>query len=299
MKVIPADSALHEPVARLQWPLAAELGEGPVWLPSERALWFVDILGRCLHRLDPASDTRESFAMPGRPSFVVPAADGGLVVGMELALLRVDAHGTLGEWIAVVGGDPNCRTNDATVDPRGRLWFGTMDLGQRSPTGQVHVYDGLAVRPAGGQCPITNGPAVSPDGTVLYHVDTLAGTIWAFDISTRDVLEDGRVFATIDPADGFPDGVTVDSQGCVWVALWGGWKVRRYSSAGELLTSVAIPCSQVTKIAFGGEGLRTAFVTTARVGLSAEELLEQPSAGGLFAFQAPAPGLPTHAVVIR
>ena len=147
------------------------------------------------------------------------------------------------------------------------------------------------MRPVGGHCPITNGPAVSPDGGTLYHVDTLGGSIQAFDIRSRDTLKDGRVFAAIDPADGTPDGVTVDSEGCIWVALWGGWALRRYAADGNLLATVPIPCAQVTKLAFGGEDLRTAYVTTARTGLSETDLCEQPLAGALFAFEAPAPGL--------
>lgn len=293
----PADALIHGTAVDLVWPLAARLGEGPVWVARERALWFVDIEGRSLHRVVPDSGARQSFAMPGRPSFVVAAADGSLIIGMELALHRFH-DGALAAQLVAIGGSRQCRTNDATVDPRGRLWFGTMDLNQRKPTGQVHLFDGHCLHAAGGACPITNGPAVNAQGTVLYHVDTLAGIVWAFDISTRDTLTDGRVFATIDPADGHPDGVTVDSRGCVWVALWGGWCVRCYSPAGELLSSVPIPCAQVTKVAFGGEELRTAFVTTARTGLSADALREQPSAGGLFAFQAPAPGLPANAVVL-
>ena len=294
----PGPASLDPASVKLAWPLAARLGEGPVWVEWERALWFVDIEGRALHRFDPGSGDRQSFAMPGRPSFVVPVADRSLVIGMELELHRV-RDGALGEPLIAIGGNRDCRTNDATVDPRGRLWFGTMDLGHSAPTGQVHVYDGHALHPAGGHCPITNGPAVNVAGTLLYHVDTFAGIVWAFDISRRDTLVDGRIFATIDPADGKPDGVTIDSQDCLWVALWGGWCVRRYAPDGELLLSVPIPCAQVTKVAFGGDALRTAFVTTARLGLSAQQLRTQPAAGGLFAFPAPAPGLPAHAMVMR
>ena len=281
--------------ARLVWPVAAQLGEGPLWHRDSGALWFCDIEGRALHRYTPATGARARFAMPGRASFVVPAADGGLLAGMELTLRRVALDGTPGEVVAQVGGPPGCRTNDASVDRRGRLWFGTMDLAQRDAIGQVHVHDARGLRAVGGHAAITNGPAARPDGTRLYHVDTLGGLVWCFDIDAREVLSDGTVFARIDPADGTPDGVTVDAEGCVWVALWGGWSVRRYSPSGELLQSVAIPCAQVTKIAFGGDDLRTAYVTTARAGLDDAALRGQPDAGGLFAFDAPAPGLPAVA----
>ena len=288
-----SDSVFSE--VRLLWPITAELGEGPIWIASEQALYFVDIKGGQLHRYQPSSEQRQSFTLPGLPSFVVPAEDDSLIVGMGMALHRF-CEDRLQEVLALIEGDPQCRTNDASVDPQGRLWFGTMDLGQQRPVGKVYRYDGDSVHPAGRGCAITNGPAISPDGNTLYHVDTLARTIWAFDISERDTLCDGKVFANIDAEHGYPDGVTVDAEGAVWVALWGGSCVRRYSPEGELLASIALPCTQVTKIAFGGKDLRTVFVTSARTGLSAEALQEQPLAGGLFAFESSVAGLPTHAV---
>jgi sugar lactone lactonase YvrE len=281
----------------LVWPLAAELGEGPVWLESEQALWFTDIKGRHLHRFIPGTGEHQSYSMPGQPSFIVPANDGSMVIGMGLGLYRTH-NGKLGDQIAVIEGEALDRTNDATVDSKGRIWFGTMDSAEISPTGAVHVYDGRTLHTVGGNCTITNGPALSPDGRTLYHVDTMAGLIWRFDISMHDELTDGRIFASIDPKHGHPDGVTVDSEGCLWVALWGGWSVRRYAPDGRLLASIRLPCSNVTKIAFGGGDLRTAYVTSARVGLSAEQLAQQPLAGALFAFEAPAAGLPCHAAVL-
>jgi xylono-1,5-lactonase len=287
----------EKPQYQVVWPLAAELGEGPIWLESEQALWFADIKGRALHQWIPGTGARYSYALPGQPSFIVPASDGSMVIGMGLGLYRVHA-GILGDQIDTVTGAALDRTNDATVDGKGRLWFGTMDSAESSPTGAVHVYDGHSVRSVGGACTITNGPAISPDGRMLYHVDTLAGKIWQFDISAGEQLTDGKLFAAIDPKHGNPDGVTVDSEGCLWVGLWGGWCVRRYAPDGQLLASVSLPCANVTKIAFGGADLRTAYVTTARVGLSAEQLALQPLAGALFAFEAPAAGLPAYAVAL-
>lgn len=285
------------PRYQVVWPLAAALGEGPVWLGSGQTLWFADIKGRALHQYIPGTGERHSYPLPGQPSFIVPASDGSMLIGMGLGLYRV-LDGILGEQIAGVAGAAHDRTNDATVDSRGRLWFGTMDSAESAPTGAVHLYDGQSVRSVGGACTITNGPAISPDGRTLYHVDTLAGKIWRFDISVRDELTDGQLFAAIDPEHGNPDGVTVDSEGCVWVGLWGGWCVRRYAPDGRLLASISLPCANVTKIAFGGADLRTAYVTTARVGLSADQLALQPLAGALFAFEAPVAGLPAYAVAL-
>ncbi|WP_241659569.1 SMP-30/gluconolactonase/LRE family protein [Sphingomonas glacialis] len=283
------------PQSRLVWPIEATLGEGPAWIDD--MLWFVDIKAGAIHRYDPAADARDSYVVGGAPSFIVPTADGALLVGNRGALHLFDGE-ALAPPLATVSMPVHNRTNDATVDALGRLWFGTMDDEETRPSGAVHVFDGASISAVGGDCTITNGPAISPDGRHLYHVDTLAGTIHRFDIATDTLLRDGTLFATIAPEDGNPDGVTVDSEACVWVGLWGGWEARRYAPDGTLLLRVALPCANVTKIAFGGPDLRTAYVTTARVGLSDAELAEQPLAGGLFAFDAPAPGLPLASVRI-
>ncbi|MDB5705998.1 MAG: gluconolactonase, partial [Sphingomonas bacterium] len=221
--------------------------------------------------------------------------DGSLLVGNR-DMIRPLRDGILGEPVARVAMPATNRTNDAVVDPAGRLWFGTMDDGETERTGAVHLFGRGSVRAMGGESVITNGPAISPDGHYLYHVDTLERTIWRFDIAHGDRLADGEIFATIAEEDGTPDGVTIDSEACLWVALWGGWQVRRYAPDGALIARVALPCANVTKIAFGGDDLRTAFVTTARIGLSEAELADQPLAGGLFAFEMDAPGLPTAQV---
>ena len=274
------------------WPLGAALGEGPAWIDG--ALWFVDIKGASLHRFDPETGEQGSFAFDGAPSFIVPAAAGGFVVGSKDRLFAFSPREGQRE-IARIPVGPTDRTNDATVDDRGRLWFGTMDDREAEPTGAVHVYDG-AVRRVGGECVITNGPSISPCGRFLYHVDTLGRTIWRFDMSSGETLRDGERFVVFDESEGNPDGVSVDSEGCLWVALWGGWSARRYDATGAWVATVALPCAQVTKVAFGGPDLRTAYVTTARIGLSDEDLAGQPLAGGLFAFEAPAPGRPLPAV---
>jgi len=276
--------------SRLVWPVEAQLGEGPVWIPGEAALWFVDIKAGNLHRFEPGTGARHSYPVGGLPSFIVPRAEGGLLVGSGHALRPFDGQ-ALGAPVLTIDMPGHNRTNDATVDPSGRLWFGTMDIEEERESGAVHVVDETGLHEVGGGCTITNGPAISPDGHHLYHVDTLDGTVWRFDIREDTELSDGIVFATIAKEDGSPDGVTIDSEGCLWVALWGGWQVRRYAPDGALLATVALPCANVTKIAFGGPDLRTAYVTTARTGVSDVDLEAQPLAGGLFAFDAPAPGL--------
>jgi D-xylonolactonase len=271
------------------WRLEALLGEGPVWLPDEAALRFVDIKRGLLHRFDPASGTGQTLDVGGKPSFIVPESGGGLLVGSEHGVFRLD-NGKLGAAVAVIPQPAHNRTNDATVDGRGRLWFGTMDDYEQAPSGCVWCLDRGALHRVGGQAVVTNGPAISNDGRFLYHVDSGGRTIWRFRLGETPKLECGEVFLRLGEDEGHPDGVVVDSEDCLWVALWDGWGVRRYAPDGTLLQHIALPCARVTKLAFGGPALRTAFVTTARVGLDEAALAGQPLAGCLFAFDAPAAG---------
>ena len=144
------------------------------------------------------------------------------------------------------------------------------------------------------------GMVVSPDGQTLYHTDTLAGIIYAFDRGRSGTLTNKRVFVRFSPDEGYPDGPIVDAEGCLWTGLFGGWGLRRYSPKGELLQTLRLPCSAVTKAAFGGDDLRTLYITTAHVALNAEQRQQQPLAGGLFSARIDVPGLPqgivTHGI---
>lgn len=275
------------------WSLGAELGEGPVWVERDRALWFTDIKKRHIHRFDPVDASGKSWDAPEYVGFVLPAAVGGFVAGLQSGLHHFDPESGAFRALAEVDSHlPANRLNDAVVDPAGRLWFGTMDNEEKAATGAIYRLgdDGTVVQ-SGGECCITNGPAVSPDGRTLYHVDTLAKTIYACTISDDGSPTDRRVFCTVGEDGGYPDGPSVDAEGCVWIGLYAGWSARRYSPAGELLETVRFPTANITKIAFGGDDLRTAFATTARQGMSEAELADQPQAGDLFAFKVDTPGL--------
>ena len=182
------------------------------------------------------------------------------------------------------------RTNDATVDSMGRIWFGTMDDDEQQPTGRLYCLDGAGLHEMGQDAVVTNGPAVTADGQWLFHVDSGNRQIWRLVLGAGPSVLTRELFLQLGDADGYPDGIVLDSEDCLWVALWDGWGVRRYAPDGEMLLHVDMPCARVTKIAFGGPDLRTAYVTTARVGLDAAALLGQPDAGGLFAFDAPVSG---------
>ncbi len=278
------------------WPVEAELGEGPLWSAAEPALWFVDIKKKQVHRFDPASGACRSFAAPAPPGFLAPLGDGTFIAGLKTGLHSFDPRdGSFVLRHAVEPGRSGNRLNDGTVDADGHLWFGSMDDGEEELTGRLYRLgaDGpLAMDD--GYC-ITNGPAFSPDGRTLYHTDTLKKLIYAFDVADG-ALSNKRVFAGIEDGAGYPDGPVCDAEGCLWTGLFAGWGVRRYAPDGRLLATVRFPCANITKIAFGGEDLRTVYATTAWKGLSAEERARQPLAGGLFRFESDVPGLVPHTV---
>ena len=276
------------------WPLAAELGEGPVWVERDRALWFVDIKKQQIHRYDPASGARRSWDAPEQVGFILPAERGGFVAGLQSGLYHFDDNSGAFDLIVKVDEDlPANRLNDGTVDPKGRIWFGTMDNQERDRSGAFYCFaNGKLTRTAIGNIAITNGPAVSPDGRILYVVDTLRGTIDAVDIDDDGTLGERRSYVRIDPSEGHPDGPTIDAEGCVWISLYAGWEARRYSPTGELIERVRFPVANITKIAFGGDDLRTVYATTARQLLSRENIARQPEIGDLFEFTAEVPGVP-------
>ena len=275
------------------WNLEAELGEGAVWVERDCALWFVDIKKHKIHRFDPASGGKRSWDAPGQVSFIFPAEGGGFVAGIEHGLYRFDEASGAFDLIAEIEEKPGNRLNDGAVDPHGRLWFGTMDNNEKSKSGAFYCFsDGEVRKTRFTGITITNGPAVSPDGKLLYLVDTLRCTIEQAAIRDDGSLGEPRPLVRIDPKDGHPDGPTTDSDGCIWIALYAGWEARRYSPTGELLDRVRFPVANITKLALGGHGLRTAFATTARQLLKPEQIAKQPLIGELFEFPVEVPGIP-------
>lgn len=281
------------------WNACAMLGEGVLWDARSQHVWFVDIKERRIHRCAPDGSARRSWDAPAQVSFIVPASDGGMVCSLEDGLYRfVAATGEFVPLASVEAGVTGNRFNDAHVDRQGLLWFGSMDDAERNPSGVLYRFDGRDVLPMDDGYVITNGPAVSPDGGTLYHTDTLEKRIYAFDRTPDGGLSGKRLFIELQDG-GYPDGMAVDSLGHLWVATFGGWRIDRFNAAGSKLGEVRFPCANVTKLAFGGSDLRTVYVSTARKGLSAEELAAQPLAGGLFAFRVDTPGQAQHVLQIN
>ncbi len=308
---------LFQPVC--VWELKATLGEGPVWSHKDHAVWFVDIKRSLVYRYDVAIGSHQSFHAPSPCGFIAPKRQGGFIVGCKTGLYNFDPKSGHFELLThVEPGLPGNRLNDGYVDHHGRLWFGSMDDAEESPTGRLYRYDERGLKVMDDDYVITNGPAVSPDGKTLYHNDTLKKLIYAFDLDATGHLSNKRVFARLDAdttadvasppclaheleirkahGEGYMDGPVVDSAGNVWNALFFGWGVNCYAPDGRLIRKVRLPVSNVTKIAFGGHDLKTVYATTAAKGLTADDLKVQPLAGGLFRFETDIPGQPQYEI---
>ncbi|EFE69683.1 calcium-binding protein [Streptomyces viridosporus ATCC 14672] len=262
----------------------ATLGEGPTWDPAAGRLLWIDILASRVHTYDPATGRRTLRRTDQHVGAVKPRAGGGLVLNLRDGVGLLDPDGTF-RWLhrdAV----PGRRGNDAAVAPDGTLWAGTMRYDEATGGGTLSriTGDGTA-RTVLDDVTVSNGTGWSPDGRLMYYVDTPTRRIDVLDHDPATGRVTGRrPLAEIEEGAGFPDGLTVDADGCVWVALWDGAAVRRYTPAGDLDRVIPLPVPRVTACAFGGAGLTDLYVTTARVGLPAPHplagsLLVVPDAG--------------------
>jgi sugar lactone lactonase YvrE len=219
----------------------------------------------------------------------------GFVIGLAHAIAEATLEPfTLVRRCELEPGLPGNRLNDAKVDPLGRVWFGTMDNAEKLRSGAFYRLDpDFSVHQVDHGYICANGPTFSPDGAIVYHTDSTLREIYRFDVQPDGSLSNKRVFARFAEEEGYPDGMTTDREGCVWVAHWGGWRITRFRPDGTRDRVVRLPVSQVTSCNFGGERLDRMFVTSARIGLSAAQLAREPLAGGLFEIDPGTIGLPT------
>ncbi|MBA3526485.1 MAG: SMP-30/gluconolactonase/LRE family protein [Pseudomonadota bacterium] len=262
--------------------MKAVLGEGPIWVEAEQALYWVDIKGRSIFRLDSAGN-RQHWETPLRVGSIAPRADGGFIAGTEYGFAEIDlAEGRFDVFNNPEEDRPDNRFNDGKVDAQGRFWAGTMDDTEQDSVGTLYRLDpDRSCRPIDQGYKVTNGPAFSPDGRTLYHTDSARQVIYAFPLGKDGDVGERREFARFDEGDGYPDGMTVDSQGCLWVAFWDGWCLRRLSPGGQCLQKIDLPVQRPTSCAFGGPGLDRLYITSASIGLDEAALALQPCAGGL------------------
>lgn len=284
---------------RCAWESACLLGEGPVWDTRGQKLWFVDIEGDELLAFDEKrGGTRQPYA--SNPTAIVPIeGDPDFLVVGRRGLERLTVSSGVRQMVAPVEPDqPSNRPNDAKCDRTGRLWIGTMDSAERRFAGSLYRLDrgGVFSRMIL-DIGVSNGLDWSPDGSLFYYTDSMRRTIWRYDFdSASSTLGARSVFATVPDGNGNPDGLTVDSQGCVWSAHWDGGKLTRYDPDGGIDRVIPMPVPRPTSLCFGGPDLGTLYVTSARTGLAPAVLANAPLSGALFGLDVGVDGVPSRPV---
>jgi L-arabinonolactonase len=270
------------------------LGEGPVWDVQEQAFYWLDIRGCLVRRYDWSSGRTQSWTLPEMVGSLAIRERGGLLLAMRSSISFFDpATGALERVAAPEAGRENMRFNDGKCDRQGRFWAGTMNDLVREPSGTLYRLDpqrGCVAQFNGLRTP--NSLAWSPDGRIMYFADSRSQVIHAYPYEpATGELGAPRVFHTVEPP-AIPDGATVDAEGFLWSALYGGSRVVRIAPDGSVDRTIELPVEQPTSCQFAGPNLDVLFITTARQRLTQEQLAQQPLAGALLAADVGVRGLP-------
>jgi sugar lactone lactonase YvrE len=274
----------------------AVLGEGPRWDAAARRLLWVDIEAGALHVFDPSSGLDRVVLLGNRVSAVAPTRSGGILVALTDRLALVERDGEPVRTLAEIPHGPELRLNDGACDPAGRFWVGSMALDFAPGAGALYRYspDGTLERVLA-DVTLSNGIGWTPDGRGMYFIDSMSYRVDLFDFDVASgALSGRRPFVTIDRAEGTPDGLAVDDEGGVWVALYGGGAVRRYDADGSLDRVLPVPADNVTACCFGGDDGRSLYITTATQELTPERRRRQPLAGSVFVADAGVSGPPAR-----
>ncbi|AUD00354.1 SMP-30/gluconolactonase/LRE family protein [Spirosoma pollinicola] len=263
------------------------LGEGPVWDARQGLICWIDILNGEIHQVEPTQTTHStvqvyqpigSFALCQRDSrFVAAIKDGFCFIDRQTGAVSMIANPEASR--------PGNRFNEGKCDPAGRFWAGTMSLIEEPEAGSVYTLNpDLSVTRKIGKVTISNGMAWSLGHSQLYYIDTPTFTVKSFLFNNKTgQLGPVRTVLDIPEQEGYPDGMTIDNEGMLWIAHWDGWQITRWNpNTGEILLRLPLPVAKVTSCTFGGPTLGDLYITTARVGLSEKEIEEQPLAGSLF-----------------
>lgn len=285
---------------------ACLLGESPFWHPDQQCLYWVDIPGRQICRLDPVTGLERRWDAPSDPGCIAPSLGGGLLVALRTGIYRFDPESGQwsGPWVEAPYDTQQQRFNDGRCDAVGRFWIGTLYEPRDSAAAGLYCLDpiGPELSLRAGEVTTANGLAWSPDGRVLYWADSKAHRVDRFDFDAATGALSNRQLWKAFPTQaetpsglsygGRPDGAAVDVEGCYWSAMYEGGRLLRLSPSGETLLDIALPVRCPTMPAFGGNDLRTLFLTTARQRRPVQELEQTPWAGRVLAMPVDVPGLP-------
>ncbi|WP_394199065.1 SMP-30/gluconolactonase/LRE family protein [Litoreibacter albidus] len=279
----------------------AIVGEGPVWDARQRLLHWVDVAAPAFHTYDPKSGEGRMIQAPYLVSAVLPANDNSMLAVTQNGLEHYDPE--TGKLQAVFDPEahmPANRFNDAKTDPAGRVWTGSMSLDASMPSGSLYRFDSVKdAKAVDGGFQVSNGLDWSPDGRTFYFTDTALGIVFAYDYDNESgTLSMRRAFLTFDAAEGKPDGLCVDSEGNLWIALWDGWRVACYGPDGTLKREIDMPVPRPTSCCFGGDDMKRLFITSASIRLPASVLEEAPLSGALFAIDVDVAGQKVNEVVL-
>lgn len=276
----------------------AILAEGPCWNAEQGALYWVDILGEKFSIFDPETGLNEDFPIGEYIGAVVCAGENEVVLATQSGFqsYHTKQH-TLTPLVDPEPDLPANRFNDGKCDASGRFWAGTMSIQEKEAAGSLYVletdhscrkvYDGVGV---------SNGIAWSLDEKEMYYIDSMKKLVLAFDYEAgTGEISSPRTLIDFQTEKGFPDGMTIDDEGMLWIAHWDGWQVSRWNpQTGQKLDSIAVPAAKVTSCVFGGEGLDTLYITTARKGLQMDQMGDQPHAGGIYSVKPGVKGTKTY-----
>ena len=271
----------------------AELGEGPAWDAKNQTLYWVDILGKRIHYH--RGDQDGFVQLDEMPGCLAPSRNGDLIVAARASLLTLEPATGKSKILATVAEPANNRFNDGKCDPAGRFLAGSMNMDEKTPSGALYSFDGRTVTRLLADVRISNGLAWSPDHKTLYYIDTPTREVKAFDynLSTGQIAEP-RVVIRVPEALGWPDGMTSDTDGNLWIAMWSGASITRWNPQnGKLLEQISLPAKNVTSCAFGGENLDELYITSARKGLEEADLTAYRYSGSLMRVKTKVQGMPT------
>ncbi len=285
---------------RATYAVACTLGEGLYYSARLDRLFWVDIKAPALFSMCMSSRDIQRIPMPELIGWIKETTEGKWIAGFKSGVYWLDDTFLPVRKVCELPNEPATnRLNDAKADREGRLYFGTMDDNEQHSSGHLYLLTNQGVEVVDSGYIVSNGPAFSVSGDYLYTVSSAERTIYRAEVTAQGDLANKQPFIQFEPSDGYPDGLTVDAQGNLWVACWQGYGIRCYSYTGQLLRHIMLPAPLVTNVIFAGQNDDKLFVTTARIGLSDTLLARYPLSGAVFELDVSQPGITEQRVNLR